>query len=406
MTKKSLAALSNQDLAGKHVFVRVDFNVPMDKNDGSIADDTRIRKGVPTIQHLRDMGAKVVLGSHMGRPKPDKSNEGLHMSPVSVHLSSLLGAPVQQAASCVGPEVQALAKGMQPGEVLMLENLRFHPEETSNDDAFCQQLAESSCAQVYVNDAFGTAHRAHASTEGVVKHIQGPHVAGFLMGKELEFLSGAIDQPKKPFAALVGGAKVSTKIAVLESLLTKVDKLVLGGAMIFTFLKAKGLSVGASMVEEESLELAKALMLKAEQQGVQLILPVDVVVAEEFAEDANFKVVPVSEIPDDWFGLDIGPASLEAVETALGSCQTILWNGPMGVFEWPRFSNGTFGVARAMAARTSAGAVTIVGGGDSVSAVEKCGLSDQMSHISTGGGASLELLEGRELPGVAALDDA
>lgn len=405
-TKKCLGALAEADLKGKNVLVRVDFNVPMDKSTGEIKDDTRIRSSLPSIQFLREKGARVVLCSHVGRPRQQGSFDGLYMQPLSTHLSEILDAPVTQCSSCIGEEVRERTQAMADGDVVMLENVRFHPEETQNKPAFSSALAADTGAQVYVNDAFGTAHRAHSSTEGVVAHIAGPRVAGLLLSKELEFLSGAVEEPKRPFAAIVGGAKVSTKIDVLEALIGKADKLVLGGAMVFTFFKARGLSVGASMVEEESLELALSLEKKAKEMGVELLLPEDVVVAESFAEDATYKVVPVEEIPDGYVGLDVGPHFLARVEKALDPCRTVLWNGPMGVFEWRNFAKGTTGVARKLADLTGKGAVTIVGGGDSVSAVMQCGLAGQMSHISTGGGASLELLEGRVLPGVACLDGA
>lgn len=403
--KKTLASLNEEHLQGKNVFVRVDFNVPLDKTTGAIADDTRIRGALPTIQHLKDCGARVVLCSHVGRPKEGKW-DGLYMAPLSVHLSGLLGSPVTQVSDVIGDEVTTASSTMKDGDVLMLENVRFHPEETKNVATFAQQMALATNAQVYVNDAFGAAHRAHASTQGVTNYIDGPCVAGYLLSKELEFLYGAVDNPKKPFAAIVGGAKVSTKISVLESLLTKCDKLVLGGAMVFTFLKARGLGVGASMVENDSLQLSLDLEAKAKELGVEILLPEDVVVAESFEEGANYKVVSVEDIPEGWYGLDVGPQFLTRVEEALSPCRTILWNGPMGVFEWPNFSKGTFGVARKLAAMTEEGAITIVGGGDSVSAIEKCELAASISHISTGGGASLELLEGKVLPGVACLDDA
>lgn len=294
---------------------------------------------------------------------------------------------------------------LEDGDMLLLENVRFHSGETKNDLAFAQNLVSSTGAQVYVNDAFGTAHRAHASTAGVCGFIEGPKVAGFLLENELSYLKKSVDEPQRPFAAIVGGAKVSTKISVLNSLLDKTDKLVIGGAMVFTFFKAQGLNVGESMVEDESLEIALSVVEKAKANGVELILPKDVVVADKFAEDAEFKVVASDNIPDEWLGLDVGPTFSADVQAALAPCKTILWNGPMGVFEWENFAAGTFNVAKTMAECSANGAVTIVGGGDSVAAVSAAGLASQMSHISTGGGASLELLEGKELPGVAALDD-
>lgn len=404
--KRTLASLGEADLKGKNVFVRVDFNVPLNKETGAITDDTRIRAALPTIQHLQQKGARTILASHMGRPKPDKPRDGMYLAVASEHLAKVLGTPVNQASDCIGEEVKAKAAALNDGDILMLENFRFHPEETKNVDAFAKQVVDDCGAQVYVNDAFGTAHRAHASTEGVVKYIPGAHVAGYLLSKELEFLQGAIDAPKKPFAAIVGGAKVSTKIGVIESLMEKCDKIVLGGAMVFTFYKARGLEVGASMVEEPGLALATKLEQKAKDMGVELLLPEDVVVADSFSEGAASKVVSVEEIPEGWMGLDVGPQFNARVSKALKECNTILWNGPMGVFEWPAFAKGTLNIAQTMAEVSSKGGITIVGGGDSVAAVTQFGLAPAMSHISTGGGASLELLEGRVLPGVAALDNA
>jgi len=404
-SKNTLSKLTTADLQGKNVFVRVDFNVPLNKTTGEIEDDTRIRGAIPTIKYLKDAGAKVVLCSHVGRPK--KGNfEGLYMKPLAAHLAGLLDAPIEHCSDVIGEEVSAKASAMKNGDVLMLENVRFHAEETKNIPEFAFDMVNATKAQVYVNDAFGTAHRAHASTEGVTNFIDGPCVAGFLLSKELDFLYGAVDKSERPFAAIVGGAKVSTKISVLETLMDKCDKLVLGGAMVFTFLKARGVSVGASMVEDESLELARRVEALAKEKGVELFLPKDVVVADSFAKDAKFKTVNVDDIPDGWFGLDVGPEFSSDVDNALDNCKTILWNGPMGVFEWSNFSSGTFGVAKKMAEMTDKGCVTIVGGGDSVSAVEKCKVAERISHISTGGGASLELLEGKVLPGVACLDDA
>jgi len=404
-SKKTVAMLDEEAVRGKHVLLRCDFNVPMDKNTGKIADDTRIRAAIPTIQLLRGKGAKIVLCSHMGRPK-GKVVEALRLAPVSDALPLLLECPVIQTEDCVGEKTANVIKNMSDGDVVLLENLRFHEGETKNSLEFAKQLVDTTSADVYVNDAFGCAHRAHSSTAGVVDYIAGPKVAGLLLSKELDYLSGVVNNPQRPFAAIVGGAKVSTKINVLESLVEKSDKLILGGAMIFTFLKANGLSVGSSMVEDDSLELAKKLMQRAEATNTCLYLPEDVVVADKFSEEAEFKVVSVNEIPDGWVGLDIGPKSVAAIQKHIEECKTIVWNGPMGVFEWPNFENGTFSVGRAMADATDRGAVTIVGGGDSVLAVERCGLTSRMSHISTGGGASLELLEGLVLPGVAVLDKA
>jgi len=398
--KQNLANLDSKVLSGQKVFVRVDFNVPQD-DTGAITDDTRIRAALPTIQHLQQAGAKTILASHLGRPKG--VDEKLRLNAVAVRLGELLGQPVTKCNDCIGEEVAAAVHAMQNGDVVLLENVRFYPEEEKNNPEFAQKLA--SVADMYVNDAFGTAHRAHASTEGVTKYLR-PSVAGFLLDKELQYLSGAIENPKRPLAAIVGGSKVSSKIGVIETLLEKVDKLFIGGGMIFTFFKARGLAVGKSLVEEDKLELARALEAKAQAKGVQLLLPVDVVVADKFAADAESQVVDIDAIPDGWMGLDIGPASVQAFQDALQDCQSVIWNGPMGVFEFDRFAAGTEAIARTLAELTAKGATTIIGGGDSVAAVEKAQVADRMSHISTGGGASLELLEGKILPGIAALDDA
>ncbi|WP_353672237.1 phosphoglycerate kinase [Synechocystis sp. LKSZ1] len=400
MPKKSIANLTEADVAGKRVFVRVDFNVPLD-DAGKITDDTRIRAALPTIQDLLKKGAKVVLGSHFGRPK-GKVVESMRLTPVAQRLSELLGQTVVMCEDCVGDAVTTAIAGLDNGGVALLENLRFHAEEEANDPAFCQQLAAN--ADLYVNDAFGTAHRAHASTEGVTQYLS-PSVAGYLIEKELQFLQSAIEEPKRPLAAIVGGSKVSSKIGVIETLLEKCDKLIIGGGMIFTFYKARGLSVGKSLVEEDKLELAKALEAKAKERGVQLLLPTDVVVADAFAADANAQTVSIDNIPDGWMGLDIGPDSIKVFQEALADCATVIWNGPMGVFEFDQFAAGTEAIAHTLATLTGKGATTIIGGGDSVAAVEKVGVAEQMSHISTGGGASLELLEGKVLPGIAALDE-
>jgi phosphoglycerate kinase len=401
MSKKALASLSTADLSGKRVLVRVDFNVPLD-DQGNITDDTRIRAALPTIKHLTSNGSKVILASHFGRPK-GKVNESMRLTPVAKRLSELLGQDVIKCDDCIGDAVAAAVAGMQNGQVAMLENVRFYAEEEANDAEFSKKLA--SVADLYVNDAFGTAHRAHASTEGVTHYLK-PSVAGLLIEKELEYLQNAIENPQRPLAAIVGGSKVSSKITVVETLLDKVDKLVIGGGMIFTFYKARGLNVGGSLVEDEFLELAKSLEAKAKEKGVKLLLPTDVVVADKFAPDANTQTVSVENIPDGWMGLDIGPDSVKMLQEELSSCKSVIWNGPMGVFEMDKFAAGTEGIARTLAGLTKTGTCTIIGGGDSVAAVEKFGLADQMSHISTGGGASLELLEGKVLPGIAALDDA
>lgn len=399
MTKKTVANLSASDLSGKRVLVRADFNVPLD--NGNITDDTRIRAALPTIQDLASKGAKVILCSHFGRPKG--VTEKLRLTPVAVRLSELLGKEVKKTDDCIGDEVAATVAAMQDGDVLLLENVRFYPEEEANDPEFAKKLA--SVADLYVNDAFGTAHRAHASTEGVTKYLS-PSVAGFLMEKELQYLGSAIDNPQRPLAAIIGGSKVSSKIGVIEKLLEKCDKLLLGGGMVFTFYKARGLNVGKSLVEDDKLELAKSLEEKAKERGVTFLLPTDVVVADKFDAQANTQTVPVESIPEGWMGLDIGPDSVKTFQDALADCKTVIWNGPMGVFEMEKFAAGTEGIARSLAGLTQTGTTTIIGGGDSVAAVEQLNLGEQMSHISTGGGASLELLEGKELPGVAALDEA
>ena len=400
MPKKTVANLSESDLAGKRVLVRADFNVPLD-DSGNITDDTRIRAALPTIQDLTGKGAKVILCSHFGRPKG--VDDKYRLTPVSARLSELLGKTVVKCDDCIGDEVAAAISNMQNGDVALLENVRFYPDEEKNNPEFAAKLAAN--ADLYVNDAFGTAHRAHASTEGVTKYLK-PSVAGYLIEKELQYLQAAIENPQRPLAAIIGGSKVSSKIGVIETLLEKCDKLIIGGGMVFTFFKARGLNVGKSLVEEDKLELAKTLEAKAKEKGVQLLLPTDVVVADKFAADANSQVVSIENIPDGWMGLDIGPDSVKFFQQALADCKTVIWNGPMGVFEIDKFAVGTEAIARTLAELTPNGTTTIIGGGDSVAAVEKVGLADQMSHISTGGGASLELLEGKVLPGIAALDEA
>ena len=400
MPKKTLANLSASDLSGKRAFVRVDFNVPLD-DAGNITDDTRIRAALPTIKDLTQKGAKVILASHFGRPKG--VDEKLRLTPVAKRLSELLGQPVVKCDDCIGDEVTAKVDALTNGQVLMLENVRFYKEEENNDSEFAKKLAAN--ADIYVNDAFGTAHRAHASTEGVT-HFLEPSVGGYLIEKELQYLQNAIEVPKRPLVAIIGGSKVSSKIGVIETLLEKCDKLIIGGGMIFTFYKARGLSVGKSLVEEDKLELAKELEAKAKEKGVTFLLPSDVVVADKFAPDANSQTVSIENIPDGWMGLDIGPDSVKLFQDALADCKSVIWNGPMGVFEFDKFAVGTEAIAHTLAEISKTGATTIIGGGDSVAAVEKVGLADQMSHISTGGGASLELLEGKVLPGIAALDEA
>lgn len=401
MPKQTVAKLTEADLKGKRVLVRADFNVPLD-DAGKITDDTRIRAALPTINDLTSKGAKVILSSHMGRPKGEVK-EGLRLNPVAARLSELLGKDVKKCDDCIGDAVASVVNGMNDGDVALLENVRFYKEETKNDPAFAKQLAAN--ADLFVNEAFGTAHRAHASTEGVTKYLS-PSVAGYLIEKELEFLQTAIDTPQRPLAAIIGGSKVSSKIGVIETLLDKCDKLLIGGGMIFTFYKARGLSVGKSLVEEDKLELAKELEAKAKEKGVELLLPTDVVVADNFAPDAKSQTVGIEAIPDGWMGLDIGPDAIKTFQAALADCKCVIWNGPMGVFEFDAFAAGTTAIAESLAELTPKGAITIIGGGDSVAAVEKAKVADQMSHISTGGGASLELLEGKVLPGIAALDEA
>jgi len=402
MSKLSLSSLDKSKLEGKKVLVRVDFNVPLNEN-GQITDDTRIRAAIPTIKYLLNNSAKVILAAHFGRPK-GKVNEEMRLTPVAARLSEILEKTVTLTESCIGEEAKAKSNNLKNGDVLLLENVRFFEEEEKNDLDFAKNLA--SHADMYVNDAFGAAHRAHASTQGVTKFLE-PSVAGFLLEKELKYLQGAIDAPKRPLAAIVGGSKVSSKIGVLDSLLDKCDKIVIGGGMIFTFYKARGLDVGKSLVEEDKLELAKNLESKAKAKGVELLLPSDVVLANEFSPTAESKVSQIDSISGDWMGLDIGPHSIKVFQNALAECKTIIWNGPMGVFEFDKFAEGTNAIATTLADLSSFSEVcTIIGGGDSVAAVEKAGLAEKMSHISTGGGASLELLEGKTLPGVAALKDA
>jgi phosphoglycerate kinase len=396
MNKKTIRDI---DVAGKRVLVRVDFNVPLDAEQ-HIADDTRIRAAVPTIQYLLDHGACVILMSHLGRPD-GKVVDKMRLAPAAKRLSELLGRPVQMATDCIGPEVEAQAKALQPGQVLLLENLRFHKEEEKNDPDFARQLA--SPGELYVNDAFGTAHRAHASTEGVTHYL--PGVAGFLMEKEINFLGSALESPKRPFTAIIGGAKVSDKIAVLERLIARVDSLLIGGGMANTFLKAEGYEIGDSLYEEGKVDVAKELIAKARQHALAFLLPTDVVIADRLAADANSKVVSVDKVEPGWRILDIGPTTVKTFRQVLESAQTIVWNGTLGVAEMPAFAKGTDAIIEILAERTADGATTIIGGGDSAAAVDQAGAGDKMTHVSTGGGASLELLEGRALPGVAALED-
>ena len=381
---------------GRRVLVRVDFNVPME--NGRITDDRRIRESLPTIRFLLDHRACVILASHLGRPK-GRVDAALTLKPVSERLETLLGRPVPLLPDCVGPAVESAIGAIQPGDVVLLENLRFHAEEEANDPAFAASLAR--LADVYVNDAFGTAHRAHASTAGVAAHL--PAVAGFLMEKELRHLGQALEAPVRPFVAILGGKKVSDKIGVIRHLLTLADVLLIGGGMAYTFLRAQGHEIGASICETDSLTLASELLATAAERGVTFHLPVDVIVAEKVAGGATHKVVDVGAIPAGWAGVDIGPKTGALFANVIAQAGTILWNGPMGVFEVPEFADGTRAVAEAMA---QSKAVTVVGGGDTSAAVEELGLADRMTHLSTGGGASLEFLEGRELPGIAVLQDA
>ena len=393
MNKKTVRDI---DFTGKRVFVRVDYNVPMDKA-GKITDDTRMRATLPTLNYLLDQGTSLVLAAHLGRPKGGPTPE-LSLAPVAASLTLLLGRKVKFAADCVGPVAETAAAALLPGEVLMLENLRFHPEEEKNDPVFAKGL--SVLADVAVNDAFGVSHRAHASVEGITKFL--PMVAGFLMEKELDFLGRAVTNPERPYAAIIGGAKVSDKIGVIANLLTKVDVLLIGGGMANTFFAAQGYAVGKSLIEPDKIALAKELITQAKELGVKLLLPTDVVVADKFAADAACRVTSVDTIGPEEMALDIGPATSVAFRAALEGAKTIVWNGPMGVFEMDAFAKGTEAVALAVA---NSDAVSIVGGGDSVAALEKIGLAGSITHISTGGGASLEFLEGKILPGVAALSD-
>ncbi len=397
MNKKTIEDI---DVKGKRVLVRVDFNVPQDET-GKITDDRRIRAALPTIQYLVDHGAKTILVSHLGRPKgKPEDKEKFTLKPVAERLSELLGKPVPLAPDCVGAEVEKMVQAMKEGDVLLLENVRFHPEEEKNDPEFARQLA--SLAEVYVNDAFGTAHRAHASTEGVTKYL--PGVAGYLMQKEIEYLGGALANPKRPFIAVLGGAKVKDKIPVIENLVGKVDRLIIGGGMAYTFLKAQGKEIGQSLLDAESIDFCREMLTKA---GDKILLPVDVVVAdgnpfEKGPDGVQTQVVSVDAIPADWQGVDIGPETQKRFAEAVKGAGTVVWNGPMGIFEFDKFAVGTRAMAQALA---ESGAMTIVGGGDSAAAVEQLGFAEKMTHISTGGGASLEFLEGKVLPGVAALQD-
>lgn len=392
MNKKSIKDI---DVKGKRVFCRVDFNVPM--QNGVITDDTRVRAALPTIQYLMDQGAKVILASHMGRPKGEVKEE-LRLTPVAKKLSELLGKEVSKADEAYGDAVKAQIEKMNDGDVLLLENVRFYPGEEKNDPELAKEFA--SLADIFVNDAFGAAHRAHASTEGIAKHI--PAVSGFLMQKELDVLGKAMSNPERPFTAIIGGAKVKDKIGVIENLLDKVDNLIIGGGLANTFTKAEGYEIGTSLLEEDKIELAKSFMKQAEEKGVKFYTPIDAVIAPKFGEDVESKVVDIDSIPSDWMSLDIGPKTAALYADVIKNSKLVIWNGPMGVFEIDQFANGTKTVAEALA---DSDAYSVVGGGDSAAAAEKFNLADKMSHISTGGGASLEFIEGKELPGVVALND-
>ncbi|MED4016564.1 phosphoglycerate kinase [Sutcliffiella cohnii] len=394
MNKKSIRDI---DVKGKRVFCRVDFNVPM--KDGVVGDDTRIRAAIPTIQHLVENGAKVILASHLGRPKGEVVEE-LRLAPVARRLQELLGRDVAVANEAYGEAVKAQVDALAEGDVLVLENVRFYPGEEKNDPELAKQFAE--LAGVYVNDAFGAAHRAHASTEGIAHHVP-VAVSGLLMEKELDVLGKALSHPDRPFTAIIGGAKVKDKIGVIDNLLDKVDNLIIGGGLAYTFIKAQGHDVGKSLLEEDKIDLAKSFMEKAKKNDVNFYMPVDVVVADDFSNDANTKIVPIDEIPSDWEGLDAGPKSREIYAEVIKNSKLVIWNGPMGVFELENFAGGTKAVAEALA--QSQDTYSVIGGGDSAAAVEKFNLADKMSHISTGGGASLEFMEGKALPGVVALND-
>ena len=393
MSKKTIRDI---DVVGKKVLVRCDFNVPQDEN-GNITDNRRIRAALPTITYLLEHNAKVILCSHLGRPKGE-FNPKYSLKPVAIELSKLLGKEVKLAQDVIGKDAKKLASEVKEGEAILLENVRFHSEEEKNDSEFSKQLA--SMAEIYVNDAFGTAHRAHSSTEGVSHYL--PSVSGFLIEKELEFLGGALENPKRPFVAILGGAKVSDKIGVIENLLNKVDILIIGGGMAYTFYKAQGHHIGTSICEEDKIDLAKSILKNASEKNVKILLPIDNHVSSEYSNNGEDKIVQVAEIPDGFMGLDIGPETIKLYEETLKDAKTVIWNGPLGVCEFPKFEVGTKEVATML---SKLDATTIIGGGDSAAAIEKLGLADKMTHISTGGGASLEFLEGKKLPGIECLQD-
>ena len=393
-------SINDLNLKDKKVLVRVDFNVPLDENL-NVTDDIRIVSSLPTIKKIISDGGNAILMSHLGRPK-GKVNLKYSLKPAAEKLAELLGKNVILAPDCIGEEVKKIVNSMKPGDVVLLENLRFHQEEEKNDAGFAKQLSE--LGDIYINDAFGSAHRAHASTEGVTKYIN-QCAAGYLMQKELEYLGGAVSFPKKPYCAILGGAKISGKIDVINNLLDKVDTMLIGGGMAFTFFKAQGKEIGKSLLEEEKLELAKELLNKVKDMNVRFLLPIDVVVADEFKNDSPSETVSIDNVASAKMGLDIGPETIKLFKDEIIKSKTIVWNGPMGVFEMPNFAKGTFEIAEALAKATANGAITVVGGGDSSAAISKAGLEDKVSHVSTGGGASLEFLEGKILPGVAALTD-
>jgi len=387
-------------LKNKKVLMRCDFNVPLD-DDGKITDDRRITASLPSIKKVLSENGALVLCSHLGRPKGQKI-PAMSLKPVANKLSDLLNLTIKLTDDCIGEQADSLKKDLQPREILLLENLRFHEGESKNDPEFARELAKG--CDVYVNDAFGTAHRAHASTEGVTHYID-QSVAGYLIEKEIEYLDGAINNPKRPLVAILGGAKISGKIDVIKNLFDKVDSLIIGGGMVFTFFKAKGMEIGTSLLEEDRIEMAKDLLSEAEKRGISMLLPDDVVIADKFDNHASRKTVSVEEIPSDWMGLDIGPVTIEKFDSEIKKSRTIVWNGPMGAFEMDNFAVGTKKIAESLAEASDRGATTIVGGGDSAAAISKFGLDDKISHISTGGGASLEFLEGKKLPGIEALTD-